>query len=152
MTSKNTRYARTNSFINPQNTNTIWMFVIATLAIQISLSMLPLHLPNFTWWLCAKAMYLSTNWRKCKIVWIYLWWSALCLGHQRRNTWVSSVVWDDCIRYMRYQGKEHLRQKCRLGWGRKGDEWQITSGDRLADLSAAGQHCMKDNRQWTHSW
>ena len=88
----------------------------------------------------------------CKFVWIYLWWFALCPGHQRRNTWVSSVVWDDCIRYMRYQGKEHLRQKCRLAWGRKGDEWQITSGDRLADLSAAGQHCMKDNRQWTHSW
>ena len=61
---------------------------------------LPLHLPNFTWWLCAKTMYLSTHWRRCKIVWLYLWWSALCPGHQRRNTWVSSVIWDDYIRYI----------------------------------------------------
>ena len=74
---------------------------------------LPLHLPNFTWWLCAKTMYLSTNWRRCKIVWIYLWWSALCPGHQRRNTWVSSIIWDDYIRYIniRYIKEKSIRAR-----------------------------------------
>ena len=116
---------------------------------------LPLHLPNFTWWLCAKTMYLSTNWRRCKIVWIYLWWSALCPGHQRRNTWVSSIIWDDYIRYINIRDiKEKSICVRSVAWvgGGKGDEWQITSGDRLADISAAGQHCMKDNKQRTHSW